>query len=57
MNAIEYYRIDKESDAIDIKIRNKEEFITLNVAYVTNIWLVLQILERFIKQPESLLTT
>ncbi|MGP1504884.1 MAG: hypothetical protein ACTTIR_04615 [Eggerthia catenaformis] len=57
LNAIEYYRIDKESDAIDIKIRNKEEFITLNVAYVTNIWLVLQILERFIKQPESLLTT
>ncbi|EMD16467.1 hypothetical protein HMPREF9943_01250, partial [Eggerthia catenaformis OT 569 = DSM 20559] len=47
LNTIEYYRIDKISDTIDVKFRDRGEFITLNIACVTNIWLVLQILEKF----------
>ena len=52
LNAIDYYEIDKISDAIDIKFRDKEKTVTLSMSRVTNIWLVLQILERFAKDGE-----
>lgn len=53
LNAIDYYEIDKISDAIDIKFRNKEKTVTLSLSRVTNIWLVLQILERLAKDGEK----
>ncbi|MGP1370945.1 MAG: hypothetical protein ACTTKU_07165 [Eggerthia catenaformis] len=52
LNAIDYYEIDKISDAIDIKFRDKEKTVTLSMSRVTNIWLVLQILERLAKDGE-----
>ena len=47
LNEIESYEINKRSDAIDIIFRNREAMITLSISQVTNIWLVLQILEKF----------
>ena len=53
LNTIDYYEIDKISDAIDIKFRDKEKTVTLSMSRVTNIWLVLQILERLAKDGEK----
>ncbi|MBW9213014.1 MULTISPECIES: hypothetical protein [Terrabacteria group] len=49
LNTIEYYRIDKPSNTINIKFKEKKTFITLSAIQVTNVWLVIQILEKIAK--------
>lgn len=50
LSTIEYYRVDKPSNSINIKLKEKKTFITLSAIHVTNVWLVLQILERLAKK-------
>ena len=50
LNTIEYYRVDKPSNSINIKFKEKKTFVTLSAIHVTNVWLVLQILERLAKK-------
>ncbi|MGI5172226.1 hypothetical protein H0R92_01310 [Treponema sp. OMZ 840] len=52
LNTIEYYRIDKPSNTINIKFKDKKTFITLSAIHVTNIWLVLEILEKLAKKQK-----
>lgn len=55
LNTIEYYRVDKPSNTINIKFKNKKMFITLSAINVTNIWLLLQILEKVAEKQEWLI--
>lgn len=55
LNTIEYYRVDKPSNIINIKFRDKKMFIRLSVVHVTNIWLVFQILERLAEKQNWLI--
>lgn len=50
LSTVEYYRVDKPSNSINIKVKEKKTFITLSAIHVTNVWLVLQILEKLAKK-------
>lgn len=47
MEELEYYRVDKPSNTINLKFKDKKLFVTLSATEVTNIWLTLRILETF----------
>lgn len=55
LNTIEYYRVDKPSNTINIKFRDKKLFVTLSAIHVTNVWLILAILERIADKQNWLL--
>lgn len=50
LESIEYYRVDKPSNSIHIKVKEKKMFLTLSAIHVTNVWLVLEILDRLAKK-------
>lgn len=47
---LEYYRIDKPSNNINLKFQEKKLFVSLSGIHVTNLWLLLEILKRFTKE-------
>lgn len=46
LSTMEYYRVDKPSNLIHLKFKDKKMFVSLSALHVTNLWLVMQILER-----------
>lgn len=50
LKTIEYYRVDKPSNSINIKFKEKKLFVSLSAINVNNIWLILEILERVAKK-------
>ncbi|NLC72456.1 MAG: hypothetical protein GX684_01585 [Ruminococcaceae bacterium] len=50
---LEYYRIDKPSETINLKFKNKKLFVTFSAVNVTNLWLFLQILGRHAKEQKQ----
>lgn len=50
LDTIEYYRVDKPSNTINIKFKDKKTFVTLSALNVTNVLLVLEILEKVAKK-------
>ncbi|RRD94624.1 hypothetical protein EII17_07410 [Clostridiales bacterium COT073_COT-073] len=46
LSTMEYYRVDKPSNLINLKFKDKKMFVRLSALHVTNLWLVMQILER-----------
>ena len=51
---LEYYRIDKPSNNINLKFQEKKLFVSLSGINVTNIWLLLEVLKRSAKEQAFL---
>ena len=52
LDTIEYYRVDKPSNTINIKFKEKKTFVALSAIHVTNVWLLLEILEKLAKKQK-----
>ena len=51
---MEYYRIDRPAQNLNLKFPEKKMFVSLSGPNVTNLWLVLQLLDRFSTQQRLL---